>query len=67
VRDTPNVELTALFFDQSGSMRATVQADSPSTIALFQQRIEASGFSVAAGEMRSGGGRPTADVTVRQR
>jgi general secretion pathway protein L len=67
VRDTPNVELTALFFDQSGSMRATVQADSPSTIALFQQRIEASGFSVSAGEMRSGGGRPTADVTVRQR
>jgi general secretion pathway protein L len=67
VRDTPNVELTGLFFDQSGAMRATVQADSPATLASFQQRIEASGFAATAGEMRGGGGRPTADVTVRAR
>ncbi len=67
VRDTPNVELTGLFFDQTGAMRATVQADSPATIALVQQRIEGGGFAVVIGEVRSGGGRPTADVTVRGR
>ena len=67
VRNTPNVELTALSFDQSGALRATVQADSPASIATLQQRIEAGGFSVTAGEMRSGGGRPVTDLTVRAR
>lgn len=67
IRSTPNVELTALNFDQTGALRATVQADSPATLTMLQQRIEASGFSVAAGEIRSGGGRPTLDLTVRAR
>lgn len=67
VRDTPNVELTGLFFDQTGAMRATVQADAAATIATFQQRVEASRFSVSAGEIRSAGGKPTADLTVRAR
>ena len=67
VRGTPNVELTALNFDQSGALRATVQADNPATIATLRQRIEASGFTVTEGGMRSGGGRPTTDLTVRVR
>lgn len=65
VRGTPNVELTALSFDQSGALRATVQADSPATISMLQQRIEAAGFTVVADAIRSGGGRPTTDLTVR--
>lgn len=67
VRSTPNAELTALIFDQGGALRATVQADSPATISLLQQQIQASGFTVEAGPMRSGGGRPTAEITVRAR
>jgi general secretion pathway protein L len=67
VRGTPNVELTALNFDQSGALRATVQADSPATILMLQQRIEAAGFAVVASDVRSGGGRPITDLTVRAR
>jgi general secretion pathway protein L len=67
VRDTPNVELTGLIFDPTGSLRATVQADSPSTLSAFQERISASGFTVEAGPLRTGGGRPVAELTVRAR
>ncbi len=67
VRATPNVELTAVNFDQTGALRATVQADSPASIQTLQQRIEASGFAVSTSDARSGGGRPTTDLTVRAR
>jgi general secretion pathway protein L len=65
VRGTPDVEITALEFDPTGALRATVQAASPAAIASLQQRIEASGFTVVANEARSGGGRPTIDLIVR--
>lgn len=65
ISGTPNVELTALSFDQAGTLRATVGGDSPATLETFRQRIEASGFAVELGPLRSGGGRPTADVIVR--
>jgi general secretion pathway protein L len=65
VRDTPNVELTSLAFDQAGTLRVTAQADSPATLAALQQRIRASGFEVDAGTPRSAGGRPAADLIVR--
>jgi general secretion pathway protein L len=67
VRDTPNVELTDMIFDQSGSLRATVQADGPASVSALQARVEASGFSVVAGPLRSAGGRPVAELTVRAR
>lgn len=67
VRDTPNVELAGLIFDPGGSLRATVQADSPATLSIFQERISASGFTVEAGPLRTGGGRPVAELTVRAR
>lgn len=67
VRATPNAELTSVLFEPGGTLRATVQADSPATIAALGQRIEASGFAAETGSMRSGGGRPTAEVTVRMR
>jgi general secretion pathway protein L len=67
VRDTPNAELTGLIFDPGGSLRATVQADSPATLTAFQERIGASGFTVEAGPLRTAGGRPVAELTVRAR
>jgi general secretion pathway protein L len=65
VSATPNAELTAMIYDQAGALRATVQADSPVTLETLRQRIEESGFTVELGPLRAGGGRPTAELTVR--
>ncbi|WP_380877375.1 type II secretion system protein L [Sphingomonas sp. DBB INV C78] len=65
VRDTANVELTALRYDRDGSVRATVSASSAGDIAALQQRISAHGFTANAGDARSGGGRQIAELTVR--
>jgi general secretion pathway protein L len=67
VRASANVEVTGIVFNPDRSMRVTVQADSPASLAGLQQRIQASGFTADMGEVRSGGGRPTAEVTVRGR
>lgn len=65
VRDTPNVELTDMIFDRSGNLRATIRADGPASISAFQARVEASGFSVLAGPLRSAGGSPVAELMVQ--
>lgn len=65
VRATPNVQLTALTFDREGSLRATVQGDTPAAFTALAQRTEGSGLEVEIGPIRSGGGRPTAELTVR--
>jgi general secretion pathway protein L len=65
VRATPNVQLTTLIFDRQGILRATVQGDTPAAFGALRQRIEASGFKVDLGAVRSGGGRPTTELTVR--
>jgi general secretion pathway protein L len=67
VRDTPNVELAGMTFDQSGSLRVTLQADGPASVSAFQARLEGSGLSVEPGPLRSSGGRPVAELTVRSR
>ena len=67
IRDTPNVQLAAMTFDRGGTLRATVEADAPASVSAFQARLAASGFTVEAGPMRSAGGRPTAELTVRAR
>ena len=67
IKATPNIELSALAFAPDGTLRATVQADSPATIDALRQRVEASGFAADAGPPRSGGGRRLADLTVRPR
>jgi general secretion pathway protein L len=67
VRATPNAELSALTFSPDGSMRATVQADTPATLAALSARIEAGGFTVEAGVPRGGGGRQVSDLMVRVR
>lgn len=65
VRDSANVELSALQFDRDGSLRVTAAAPSPSDLIALTQRLQAQGFVVEAGEARSGGGRQIADITVR--
>jgi general secretion pathway protein L len=65
VRATPNAEISALAFGPDGSLRLTAQADTPATIAALAGRIEARGFLVESGPLRSGGGRQIADLIVR--
>jgi general secretion pathway protein L len=67
VRATANAELTALIFEPDGTLRATIQGDSPATLDALRQRVEGSGYAVDLGALRSGGGRPTAELTVRVR
>ena len=43
VRSTPNLQLTRLEYRPDGSLGATVQVDSPATLAAFRARAEASG------------------------
>ena len=65
VRATPNVEVTRIEYRGDGSIGATVMLDAPATLDALRGRIEASGFRAFAGETRTAGGRPTADLTVR--
>jgi general secretion pathway protein L len=65
VRDTPSIELARIEYRADGSLAATVMLDSPATLEALRTRMEAAGLRVEAGETRSAGGRPAADVTVR--
>lgn len=65
IRSTPNVELTRLEYRGDGSLTATVLLDNPATLPALDARVEAGGLASEAGEIRSAGGRPTADLTVR--
>jgi general secretion pathway protein L len=67
VKATPNVELSAIAFAPDGTLRTTVQADTPAAIESLRQRVEASGFAAEATAPRSGGGRRVADLLVRTR
>jgi general secretion pathway protein L len=67
VRATPNVSLSALSFSPDGSLRASVQADDPASLAALGGRLEADGFAVERGAPRRGGGRLVQALTVRPR
>ncbi|WP_156678584.1 type II secretion system protein GspL [Sphingomonas profundi] len=67
VRDTANVELSALAFDEGGALRVTATAADAADIAALARRIEAAGFAVDSGDVRPGGGRQIAEITVRGR
>jgi general secretion pathway protein L len=67
VRATPNVQVSAITFDRAGGLRATIAADTPASIAALQQQIASSGFSSEAGVASTQSGRPTAELTVRER
>ena len=66
VRDTANVELAAFAFDD-GVLRVTATAADPADIAALARRIEKAGFTVDSGDVRPGGGRQIAELTVRSR
>jgi general secretion pathway protein L len=65
INATPNAEVSDLVFDRDGSLRATIEADTPATLSALQQRVIASGFAAELGAMRGAGGRQIADLTVR--
>lgn len=65
VRTTPNVEVTRIEYRPDGSLGATMLMDGPPTFTALQTRLQASGLRVEPGEMRTAGGRPSADVTLR--
>ncbi len=65
LRSAPGASLTALNYDGAGVLRATVQADSPATIAALQQQLGASGLAVTAGDARPAGGRTAVDLTMQ--
>jgi general secretion pathway protein L len=48
VRQTPNVELAGMIFDQTGAMTVTVTASSPADLAMLVERIGQSGMVVEA-------------------
>jgi general secretion pathway protein L len=64
IKAVPSVELNALSFSADGSLRATLAADNPATLADVARRVEDSGFRTELGPPRSGGGRRIADLTV---
>jgi general secretion pathway protein L len=65
IRATPNVELGRLDYRPDGSLAVTITVDSPATLALLRQRLEASGLAVAGGALASGGARPSAELELR--
>jgi general secretion pathway protein L len=67
IRATPNAELSAISFAPDGSLRATVRADAPPTLAALRGRLGAAGFAVEAAPPRSGGGRQVQELTARPR
>ena len=67
VQAVPNVQLKALVYDPAGGLRATIVADTPASITALQQRVVTSGAEAKLGAMRSDGGQPAAELTVKAR
>jgi general secretion pathway protein L len=65
VRSTPNIQLTRLEYRPDGSLGATVQVDSPATLAAFRARAEASGAVTEGGNLQSAGGQQSAEIVLR--
>jgi len=65
VRETPQVELSSLRFDATGTLHATASAAAAEDIAAFRQRLAAAGFTVDGGSVHPGGGRQIADLVLR--
>jgi general secretion pathway protein L len=65
VRSTPNLQLTRLEYRPDGSLGATVQVDSPATLAAFRARAEASGAVTQGGNLQSAGGQQSAEIVLR--
>jgi general secretion pathway protein L len=65
VRSTPNLQLTRLEYRPDGSLGATVQVDSPATLAAFRARAEASGAVTEGGSLQAAGGQQSAEIVLR--
>ena len=65
VRSTPNLQLTRLEYRADGSLGATVQVDTPATLAAFRARAEASGAVIEGGAIQSAGGQQSAEIVLR--
>lgn len=65
IRATPNVELGRLDYRPDGSLAVTITVDSPATLALLRQRLEAGGLAVGGGALAGGGARPSAELELR--
>ena len=65
VRSTPNLQLTRLEYRPDGSLGATVQVDTPATLAAFRARAEASGAVTEGGSLQSTGGQQSAEIVLR--
>jgi general secretion pathway protein L len=65
VRSTPNLQLSRLEYRPDGSLGATVQVDSPATLAAFRARAEASGAVVEGGTLQSLAGQQSAEIVLR--
>ena len=65
VRAIPNVELSRIDYRPDGSLSAIVLFDSPATLALLRQRVEAGGLAVEAGAPQGGGTRPGTELVLR--
>jgi type II secretory pathway component PulL len=66
VRTTPNLQLTRLEYRPDGSLGATVQVDTPATLAAFRARAEASGLVTEGGTLQSAGGQQSAEIVLRR-
>ena len=65
VRSTPNLQLSRLEYRPDGSLGATVQFDSPATLAAFRARAEASGAVMEGGAPQSLAGQQSAEIVLR--
>ena len=65
VRSTPNLQLTRLEYRPDGSLGATLQVDTPATLAAFRARAEASGAVAEGGNLQSVGGQQSAEIVLR--
>jgi general secretion pathway protein L len=65
VQATPNLQLTRLEYRPDGGLGATVQVDSPATLAAFRARAEAAGAATDGGALQTVGGQQSAEIVLR--
>ena len=65
VQATPNLQLTRVEYRSDGDLGATVQVDSPATLAAFRARTEAAGAATESGALQTIGGQQSAEIVLR--
>lgn len=67
VQSTANVEVMALAFDGSGTLRLTLRASNAAELSTVQARMRAAGLEVRAGQINPSQGQPITQTEVRGR